>query len=313
MPTPSSRPLVPSPSARDSLSPTIQRVARFTVQSFFDAALGPHAILVQPTNSAIVESTITDEQVAGYGVALHPSSETPVAIQFSGSTIAGSSGALYLCPGQVLRPSGRRVAEANAFAGFKWGLPFGWLGGGLANLVVLPSPDAEINFSGDSAEVLFHRLRMNVIPDTVTPVGTPAPNWPLRFPWPSAQRSVGGNLVFQKGQPIMSVVPTRTLLRLRTVAPLAAPATVRIVFTQTDPFDMDGPTDPPVLNLTDGGYVDVTFPANPGVNADFPVVSLADPASLLLGGDFAVAYFIDRSVGNVLAGASVDVVRYGLI
>ncbi len=290
--------------------PTMSRVRRFVIQSYFSDALGPNALLPQPTNSeGFVISTVTEEQVRCFGVALHPDSQTPVAVQFRGGA-GGDSGAYLVKPGEIVRPSGPMVGP---FDGFKWGLPFGWLGGGVAHLLVLLTPDADVDFTGGRApEVLFHRLRLLIRDPAVPPAPLPTtPNWPLRFPWPSAVASLGAVLIDQRGEPSIAIaIPTRMVLRLREGA-LAAPDTMRMIWTSTDPFDVGGLSG--LVVGTDTSYFDVAWPAN-GLAAvpAFPVATLDGPENLL-GGDFSYVTLWDFTPGGALVGEYVDIIRYGLI
>lgn len=283
--------------------PVMSRVRVFPFQSYFDTALLSTALLPQPTNSeGFVQSTIAEEQVPGYGIALHPDSECPVAVQVRGGA-GGDSGTFILRPGQVLRPTG---LDGGAFDGFRWGLPFGWLGGGVAHLLVLLTPDSRVDFSG-AAEVIFHRVRVPVL-DAGVALLTDA-NWPRRFPWPDAVATLGGVLVDQRGDPLIAPVPTRVALRLRKDN-LAAPAAMRIIWTGTDDFDL-GTITGAVLGA-DLTYVDVNWPAiTPSPPAAFPLLTLQSP-EVRLGGDLCTVNFVDLTGGD-LTGTYVDVVRYGRI
>src|SRR5260221_7507391 len=149
-----------SPQTRSILPETsapVQQISRlFLYQSYFDSTLLQNAILEQTRNSPIVESTVQENQIPGYAIGLHPSSQTPVAIQFKLGAQPSSSQAIVLKPGQVVRPHGLpRGMNSGAFSGFRWGLPFGWLGGGVATLLVFSTPDADVSWPG-TPEVIFH-------------------------------------------------------------------------------------------------------------------------------------------------------------
>ena len=131
------------------MSDAILQDARvFPYQSYFDAVLLEAAVLAQGTGQLLVDSAAVparDSNTRGFGLGLDPSSETPIAVSFkrySGS----ASGAMLLRPGQIVFPFGRE----EAFAGFRWGLPFGWLGGGLAGLTVIQNAKAELAWSAVS-------------------------------------------------------------------------------------------------------------------------------------------------------------------
>jgi hypothetical protein len=81
---------------------------------------------------------------------------------------------------------------------------------------VLLTPDADVDLPGQQ-EVLFHRIRLPILDQAAPPAPLPtAPNWPLRFPWPSASATLGGAAVDQRGAPALAIsIPTRMILRLR--------------------------------------------------------------------------------------------------
>lgn len=160
--------------------PTVQISKIFIPQSFFDSTQLAQALVFQSQGQAIASGTLVESQISGFAVGLAPSSQTPVAVQFKAGGSAGSSGAYILKPGQVVRP----VGLVGAFTGFSWGLPFGWLGGGMANLWIFQSPDAKVDWHGNP-EVVFHRTRITITQPGSANVNA-ANNWPLRFPWSQA-------------------------------------------------------------------------------------------------------------------------------
>jgi hypothetical protein len=267
----------------------------FPIQSYLDNAAGAQALLLQARGAGIV---LADQQadVKGTFVGLHPDSQTPIA--FRPLTVDGRVGGqtIVLVPGQVMR---------LGINGFEWGLPYGWLGGGLATLVVANNEKAFVNWPQAKVEVLLHRLR-GVVQADAAPAGlTFTASFPNRFPWPQAQRANTS----QAGQPILAPEPTRVALRLR-LNNLAAPSDMRILVKANDDLDIgaDGLT-PGTVDIT---YVDVTFPAAlAGIAAvAFPVIEANMPARL--GGDLATVALVDLS-GGALAGAYVDILRYGKI
>lgn len=223
------------PSVPTTLGPAQQISRLLTYQSYYDNTLLEKAIIQQNPNDPIVASTIKSEQIPGYAIGLHPSSETPVAIVFEIGGQPSTGAALTLVPGQIVRPFGLPHETSNgSFSGFSWGLPFGWLGGGLATLVVFQSPDADVSWGG-TKEIIFHRTRMQIKDLAALPANA-SKNWPIRFPW---QQAVSGSSSFQQqGQPNLIVEPTRVVMRLR-LASLAAAASMRIIFQSDQDFDVD--------------------------------------------------------------------------
>lgn len=229
-------------------SPAFQVSETFGYQSFFDDALLERALVRQNPNEPIVKSTLSKPiQTAGYGLALHPSSETPVAVQFETGAQQGASQTYQLKPGETIRPQGMANGEPGFFTGFQWGIPFGWLGGGMATLIVLRSPDAQVEWATDHNEVIYHRMRIQIVDPVELPVdGVTGEyngplNWPQRFPWPFAR--FGTDALPQGGKSILSVAPTRTALSLRldTVTLAAAPAdgVFRMYWVGTDAWGQD--------------------------------------------------------------------------
>ena len=217
---------------------------RFDWQSYLDTALLQNAILPsQITQNRILippgQKAIND-QTHGVGFALHPSSECPVAVMPHQSRGGSNNAAVVLKPGQIYYPGGE-------FAGFDWGLPYGWLGGGLAQLIVLCERTSDLFWTNDP-EMLFHRQTMPVH-ETTDVIAALSPNWPLRFPWPNA---VGSGLVSQGDQPTLVVQPTKTILRLRK-ASIPANTTLRLVWSSTQDFDYTGGTTPVTVPATTAG------------------------------------------------------------
>lgn len=260
-----------------------------TIQSYGASGLFERAILDQPANEEIVPSTARDDEIAGYAVALHACSQTPVAIQFragTGSRAAGAGGVVILTPGQFVRPVGLVAGGASAFGGFRWGLPFGWLGGGMAVLLVFQSPDGYADYAaGSGKEIQFHRARMHLEVPT-------NPNWPLRFPGPYGV--AGTNSLPQRGQPTLTVEPTRFVARYNGLA-LPAPARVLMKFNEPDDFSGKG-----------SGYAQTEFTFPAGIA--YPVVEVSGIAARL-GGDACIASLVN--VDNDLPASTIDVVRYG--
>jgi hypothetical protein len=301
---PNVKPVIP-----ETLSPAQQISRSFRFQSYFDDALLENALLDQRPNEVIVASTRKEEQIPGYAIGLHPSSQTPVALQFKIGGTFDSGHALVLKPGEVVRPLGlpRGIITA-AFSGFAWGIPFGWLGGGLATLLVFQSPDADVSWSGNP-EVIFHRQRMQVVAPGALPAAASF-NWPTRFPWVRAMRGTGASAASQAGQPQIAVEPTRTIMRLR-MTTLAAPADMRVLLQGSNDFDLDSAG---AVITTPVGFIDVTWGSFAGsggagdLATQYPYQELTGLIPRLSADDGGIQ-LVD--LAGTLAGEFVDVVRYG--
>lgn len=293
----------------DVHSPAIVFVAHFLYQSYFDSTLLEQAILSQPINDPIVADSAEEQQTPGYAVGLHPSSACPVAVQFRQGPSSSASGTYVLKPGQILRPSGGR------FDGVRYGIPFGWLGGGTVQLLIFTGPDARCDWS-EHSEVIFHRERLKIYqPADLGTTVTQAPyNWPTAFPWTKAVAGGGPTDVLQAGQPIIQVTPTRVLMALRGVTSLASAASMVALFQGTDDFalDEDGVPDytlPPVS-------AEVVWPSwtnygggNFAINApQLMQTEIWSRISANVGGGVVL---VDASGAATLNNAYVDVVRYG--
>lgn len=288
-------------------APAVEVAAKFQFQSYFDDTLGAQAILRQAPNEQIVRSTKRTEELAGYAVGLHPSSQTPVAISFRGGQQQGSSATLRLKPGEVIRPFGSPDAPGK-FSGFDWGLPFGWLGGGNALLVVFRTDDASVDWV-DRSEVIFHRTRVQVLAPAAVPVA-PEFNWPTRFPWPKA--SFGTQALSQSGTPVLAVNPTRIAMTLR-LANLVASETMRVYLIGSDEWaELDDGT----IDLTETVAYDVVWGTWASVaSANFATQYQTQflPAELFkFGANEGGVIFVDANAG-ALVSAYVDVVRYGVL
>lgn len=284
----------------------------FPFQSFFSDALRERAIKAQPPASPIIPTTLVVdgapavEQTAGYAIAALPTNETPIAVQFVGAG-GGASATYVLAPGQLVRPASR------AFTGFRWGLPFGWLGGGVGALVVLKDPQAIVDWCRERPEILFHRFRLPISPGGTSVVGTQQFNLPLRFPWTHARSSVASadyaTFNPQQGTPLLAVEPTRTLLRVRVYAP--DPMAVRLFFKGTQ---FEAEKDGGVLPDTSDTFVDINFAGigteTFGNTSQFPLANLPD-AFVRLGGDDASLFAFSATGDSTLDGVFIDVLRFG--
>ncbi len=290
----------------EARGPSSQISRTFLFQSYFDDTLAGTALLQQDQSNPIVASTAKVEQITGYGVGLHPSSQTPVAVQFSVGGQPSTGQPIYLKPGQVVRPYGLPGETSRAFSGFTWGLPFGWLGGGMATLVVLASPDAQVHWYQESPEIIFQRIRLRIVANGALPAVAPK-NWPLRFPWSQAVRGADSGL--QKGQAVLAVTPTRTIMRLRMTA-LGAPAVMRMITQDSNDFDLDSagaliPGQASATDITWGTWA--AFGAG-NLATQYQMISLDDLGWRLAADDGGVVL---ASTGADLQGQYVDIARYG--
>jgi hypothetical protein len=227
-----------------------------------------------------------------------------VAIQFAVGGQPSQSAVLILRPGQTIRPFGLPKGRTHgAFSGFTWGLPFGWLGGGMATIFVFQTPDSDGAWPGDP-EVVFHRQRMKIYAPADYP-GT-IYNWPMRFPWPNAL--LGSNSTPQGGKPQLAITqPTRVSMRLRMTS-LANPADMRIIMQSTNEFeDNNGAV------ATTASYQDVTWgsftAAGGAAPTTYPVQQIESNVARLSADDGKFV-LVDLS-GGTLAAQYVDVVRWG--
>lgn len=288
----------------------------FQYQSYFDSTLLQNALLRQAPNQPIVTSTMSDPiQVPGYGLALHPSSETPVAVQFLTGAQQGASPTYRLSPGETIWPHGRPGGRGvpGSFSGFVWGLPFGWLGGGAATLVVLRTADARVQWPTAYSEIIYHRMRLPILVPSAIPITaglySGAVNWPKRFPWPSA--TFGATQLSQGGQPALAVQPTRTSLSLN-LATLNAASSMRMYFAGSDDY---GQTSTNTTNLADIRAIDLIWSlwaqqagAVAPFNTAFQTMMLSGEAERYAANAGAVVL---ASSATALQNQTVDVVRYG--
>ena len=294
----------------------------FPFQSYFDSTLNDAAVQAQGVGKMMVDTAAApaqDVDTPGYGLALDPSSEAPVAVTFKGGS-SGESSATILRPGQMIIPFGR--GGQDRFSGFRFGLPFGWLGGGLVTLLVLRSPGCEIDWPVARRPVIIQRQTLDIYPktqDITTLLGSGLnPNWPLRFPGTGTRAASGKS---QASSPYLSAEPVMTIVRLVPPAALANPSTVRFLFFETKEFDLDNAQAPVLAPVA---FEDVTFQSYNAAGAAGPVqtplithtsgglVSLGiDPLSGPQTNMGVVA--IDLGDGSDLSTSVVQVVRYGRI
>ena len=218
----------------DSKAAANQISKTFAFQSYHDTTLLWKAILEQNNNQPIVQSTVEQQQVSGYAIGNHPDSETPVAVVFSGDGRPSGSAVHIIPPGSIVRPA-KGVLGEDGFQSFSWGLPYGWLGGGTATIVVFQTPDAWAEWSPRN-EVLFHRFRAQIVaPSAITSTLTDWPrNWPTRFP-NFVMRRGNATVVTQQGAPQIAISkPGRVVFSLRTT--LASASSMKALFYHTTDF-----------------------------------------------------------------------------
>ncbi len=290
----------------DTDSPGVALTQRFEYQSYFDDTLLEKAILLQSPNEPIINSTKKSSNVSGYSFGLHPSSQSPVAVRPIVGGQAASAQAVILKPGQIYRPHGR-LGKPGHFSGFEWGLPYGWLGGGVCTLYVFPSPDADVSWPGD-AELLFHRQRMKILAPADVPAAA-LKNWPLRFPWTQALR--GSTSIPQKGAAIVSISnPTRVLLSLR-LNLMTTADTMRMLIHESNDMDLDSAGAVIAAGVRFDEFTWGIYGASGAANmaTQFPVKQYDGPVARLAADDGGVC-LVDMAGGD-LTNAFVDVCRYG--
>lgn len=271
-------------SFREAVGPVGLKVINFTFQSFFDSTLQLQAI--QPQSQALIASeTLVSVPIPGLGLGLHPDSQTPVAVQFQTGTGSSDSPVYFLTPGEQVWPQ-----MTTPFKGLNVGLPFGWLGGGVAQLVIFKTPDSKVFWTTERPEVAFHRFRIAITASNAFQNGLP-----LRFASPNTQRSTATVAnISQGGRPAIAVEPTRTLMMLRNA---------------DNGGDVKWVVKSPG-NFTVGDIVSsqFTFPNDTG----FPIMEIQSP-TIYYAGDDAQISLNDASPDGTLAGLFVDVVRYGRV
>lgn len=278
----------------------------FPLQSFFDNTQLNQAILTQDPNSPTV-AEVSNVNVSGRCVGLHPDSQCPVAVRLKSQT---GQVVATLTPGQVVNG-----LIPDGFTSLDWGLPFGWPGGGLAKLVIADSDAPFVGWPQVKTEVLLQRQRMQIVADA-SPSTSPAAsavNWAGRFPMKNGYRYNTGtpsSPIPQSGSPEIAAEITRIVMRLR-VNNLGAPATMRVLMRGIDDFDIgsDGST----ISYTDLSTLDVQWPMQLAAqtSAPYPVIEIRDvPAALR--GDSCVVTLSDAK-NAALTNAFVDVLTYGKI
>lgn len=305
-----------------SLSSVITISQTFPWQSWFDNQFLQQAIVISPAGTQI--ALPTEVQQDGHSLILSPASQTPVAISAKPAGGGGAATVYVLNPGQSISPFGE-----NRFRSFTWGLPYGWLGGGMAQLLVGQQPN-EPSIGADGIEIPFHRARFVVQqPSSITSSGynnSPL-NWPIRFPWVQASNKSGGA---QPGQPLLAPEPTRIVMALRGVTSLGTPANMRVLIQGADDFNLDAGGTAGSLSQANTIFEELQWPqfTSIGTSGNLatqnPVLTIDGASSvgkalMRLGcsgipaqsTSVGVTFVDDTGVAALLAGAYVDVIRYG--
>lgn len=287
----------------------------FTSQSEIDPTYLDYGVRDQKAGQPIVQAQ--NAQDSGFGLGLAPWAETPIAVRFRAGGQQGGSAVFILRPGDVVFPS-----RSRPFSGFEWGLPFGWLGGGLATIAILPSPETDLGWGGTRREVLFHRFQTTIVPvaGLVNDAAFAAAlrfNWPLRFPFVQQRRQDAVGTFDQSGQPLLSVEPTRIIFILHpTAGALGAAATMRALLFRprdTTPAATFAQAEVVAEEHTWGGpWAQLGVPAT---YLQFPQIELTSGPLVRMGGDNAgvCGLLLVSDPGLILDNLRVDVLRYGLL
>lgn len=314
-PPPRATVLPESRSAANQISET------FAYQSYFDTTLLQTAILEQPLGQPIVQSTLKQQQLSGYAIGNHPDSETPVAVVFAGEGRQSGSAVHIIPPGAIVRPTSGSANGGDGFQSFTWGLPFGWLGGGTATIVVFQTPDAWANWI-PRPQVLFHRFRAQILaPDGIPAVASIASwprNWPTRFPSLVMQR--GSSALAQAGAPQIAISqPGQTLLRY--IGTVGSDTRLKAVFYHTTDFndELAATAASPLLDTVEfaipartpyaypAGYIETTVFEGPAELSRLGCNGKATNAATLIAG----VEFVSDDPG--IQGQYIDVCRYGYL
>jgi len=291
----------------DRQSQVTEERFEFTFQSLIEP-LGAltdlsYAILPQPVNQPIVPSTKKSRQTSGYALALSADSECPVAVVFKSGGARLTSTPVIITPGEIVRPHGMiKGQDSGSFSGFDYGLPFGWLGGGVGRLIIFATEDSELRYAsgGGDRSIQFHRESFPILAADQT---TTIPNWPKKFPWTKAtsQLNVDGtvatNATLQGGANKLAMKFTRVVLELTcNAAGLASPATVSVY------MHYDGNAIPV--------YDQVTFPTVPTGTNSFVELDLTSVLNEF-GGNLDYVNFVSGDA--TIQGYSINAYRYGVL
>jgi hypothetical protein len=306
----------------DSNAAANQLTKTFDYQSYFDSTLLEKAVLPQAPNNPIIQSTLEQQQLSGRAIGNHPDSQTPVAVVFSGDGRQSGSAIHLIPPGAIVRPAGSNLSDQSAFQSFSWGLPFGWLGGGTATIVVFQTPEAWASWN-PRPQILFHRFRAQIY----APGGLPAAgslssswprNWPMRFPSLLTRRSATS--IPQGGAPQIAISqPGQVMFSLQTT--LGSQSQMKALFYHTTDFSDELAAQPTPIPLQS---VEFAVPARtPYVyTAGYTEYTMFEgPAALSrIGCDGKNTSIATLTAGVVfvsddpaLQGQYIDVARYGYL
>jgi len=309
------------PAASESRSAVLQVSYTFPWQSWFDSTLLEQAIAVQPAGTTIVSPQ--SSQYGGHSLILHPSSQCPIAVTSKALGGGGAPTVYVLKPGQSVSPLGGQPLRT-----FTWGLPYGWLGGGMATLLVAQQPSEPSNGFG-AVEIPFHRARFAIKQPTdltTSGYGNSPLNWPIRFPWVQSFNSGG---IAQPGQPILAPEPTRIVMVLRGLSTLGANANMRAIIQGADDLDLDAGGVAQALTVVNPAFEEFTWNAWTSIGTSGNLATQNPAITIDLSSDTGKALmrlgcsgvpvqttavgvtFVDDSGSGLLAGAYVDVIRYG--
>lgn len=294
----------------------------FAWQSWFDNTLLNNAIAVQPAGTQIVSPQ--EMQTPGYSLILHPASQCPVAVTAKAAGQGAAATIYVLVPGQSVSPLGD-----EPFQSFTWGLPYGWLGGGMAQLIVGQQSN-EPSIGADGIEIPFHRSRFAIQQPSALTTNTynnSLLNWPIRFPW---VQSVNSSAVPQPGQPLLAPEPTRIVMALRGITSLGTPANMRAIIQGADDFALDSGGTSGSLSQTSVVFEEFTWPQFTSIgtaghlssqNAVITIDGSSQTGKALMrlgcsgipyqNTSVGVTFVDDSGVAALLTGAYVDVIRYG--
>lgn len=295
----------------------------FPCQTWFDSTAegvtpNPgHGMLEQTSNEGIVKQSMQASQMSGYAIGLSPRSETPIAVRVQMDGSGGFSTAIILRPGEIISPGGYANGQHRGFTALQWGLPYGWLGGGFACLVVFRSPDSLPRWD-TGREVIFHRFQTSIRSAALAAAAPQRRNWPTRFPWPHAFQAVNINIALDRsGSPLLAVHPTKTLLRLNGNVGMPVGETCRLVMYGSECFDL-APLDGLTTLASGTAFWDFNWPANNYLDANGvpwpthnPYIRLPDEISDMAANAWGIE--IQTYPAGPLIEKTVNVVRYGKI
>lgn len=294
----------------------------FSYQSYYDTALLEKAVLEQAPNNPIIQSTLVQQQLSGYAIGNHPDSQTPVAVVFEGNGRQSGSAIHIIPPGGIVRPTSSGRGGEDAFQSFSWGLPFGWLGGGTATIVVFQTKDSWANWIPRN-QVLFHRFTALIYAPASIPaaasITTSWPrNWPMRFPSLLTRR--GASAIPQGGAPQFAIrEPGQVVFRLHTA--VGSNSGIKAFFYHTTDFsDELAATPAPIpvesVDIPVPGTTPTALPAGMVEYMDFQgpsILSRLGCDGKLGSGATLTAGVLFASDDLNLQGQYIDVARYGYL